>query len=183
MRLLTASSSTVLVALCTLLAAGCGGTGDSDNVSDPSMQGDNLGAGAGAPGSEDATTDGGAGGGTDKVTICHIPPGNPANAHTITVGAPAVWAHLRHGDTQGPCGGDAQDAGTPADGGVSEEPDAGGGGGEDGGVSEPDAGTGEGDVDAGPACFPSGSDCSSEGPNPCCNGLSCIEGLCQPVIG
>jgi hypothetical protein len=41
--------------------------------------------------------------GADKVTICHVPPGNPANAHTITVGAPAVPAHLAHGDTLGPC--------------------------------------------------------------------------------
>ncbi len=38
-----------------------------------------------------------------KVTICHIPPGNPANAHTITVGAPAVRAHLAHGDHLGAC--------------------------------------------------------------------------------
>ena len=39
-----------------------------------------------------------------KVTICHIPPGNPENAHTITVGAPAVPAHLaNHGDSIGPC--------------------------------------------------------------------------------
>jgi vacuolar-type H+-ATPase subunit E/Vma4 len=35
---------------------------------------------------------------TEKVTICHIPPGNPANAHTITVGSPAVRAHEAHGD-------------------------------------------------------------------------------------
>jgi hypothetical protein len=41
--------------------------------------------------------------GAVKVTLCHIPPGNPANAHTITVGAPAVPAHLAHGDTLGPC--------------------------------------------------------------------------------
>lgn len=41
--------------------------------------------------------------GQQKVTICHIPPGNPANAHTITVGAPAVPAHLAHGDLLGPC--------------------------------------------------------------------------------
>ena len=35
----------------------------------------------------------------DKVTICHIPPGNPDNAHAITVGAPAVPAHVaQHGD-------------------------------------------------------------------------------------
>jgi len=41
--------------------------------------------------------------GAAKVTLCHIPPGNPDNAHTITVGAPAVPAHLAHGDTLGPC--------------------------------------------------------------------------------
>lgn len=39
----------------------------------------------------------------EKVTICHIPPGNPDNAKTITVGASAVDAHLAHGDTLGPC--------------------------------------------------------------------------------
>jgi hypothetical protein len=39
-----------------------------------------------------------------KTTICHIPPGNPANAHTLTVGDPAVAAHLsHHGDYLGPC--------------------------------------------------------------------------------
>ena len=39
-----------------------------------------------------------------KVDICHIPPGNPANAHTINVSVNAVPAHLDHGDTVGPCG-------------------------------------------------------------------------------
>jgi hypothetical protein len=38
-----------------------------------------------------------------KVTICHIPPGNPGNAHTITVSENAVDAHLAHGDTLGEC--------------------------------------------------------------------------------
>ena len=41
--------------------------------------------------------------GEDKVTLCHIPPGNPDNKKTITVGASAVDAHLAHGDTLGPC--------------------------------------------------------------------------------
>jgi len=40
-----------------------------------------------------------------KVTICHIPPGNPGNAHTITVGGKAADSHIaNHGDTLGPCG-------------------------------------------------------------------------------
>jgi len=38
-----------------------------------------------------------------KVTICHRPPGNPANAHTISVGEPATAAHLKHGDYLGAC--------------------------------------------------------------------------------
>lgn len=42
--------------------------------------------------------------GSDKVTICHIPPGNPANAHEITVDSSAVPAHLAHGDNVGVCG-------------------------------------------------------------------------------
>ena len=41
--------------------------------------------------------------GTCKVTICHIPPGNPDNRHTIRVGEPAVQAHIDHGDYPGAC--------------------------------------------------------------------------------
>jgi hypothetical protein len=39
------------------------------------------------------------------VTICHIPPGNPANAHTITISVNALPAHLAHGDYIGACQG------------------------------------------------------------------------------
>lgn len=39
-----------------------------------------------------------------KVDICHIPPGNPDNAHTINVSVNAIPAHLAHGDTLGECG-------------------------------------------------------------------------------
>jgi len=40
------------------------------------------------------------------VTLCHIPPGNPSKAHTITVGKPAARAHEAHGDNiEGPCDG------------------------------------------------------------------------------
>jgi len=41
--------------------------------------------------------------GGEKVTICHLPPGNPDNAHTLSVGADAVEAHLGHGDYLGEC--------------------------------------------------------------------------------
>jgi hypothetical protein len=40
-----------------------------------------------------------------KVDVCHIPPGNPANAHIINVSVNAVPAHLAHGDTLYTCGG------------------------------------------------------------------------------
>jgi hypothetical protein len=80
---------------------------------------------------------------THKTTVCHIPPGNPANAHTICIGNEAVPAHLdNHGDFVGTCsctpdGGvvEGDDASTtPPDGGVSTEPDAGTGGDGDGGI-------------------------------------------------
>ena len=32
------------------------------------------------------------------MTICHIPPGNPSNAHLITISENAVPAHRAHGD-------------------------------------------------------------------------------------
>jgi len=38
-----------------------------------------------------------------KRVVCHIPPGNPQNAHTICIGQPAVAAHLAHGDYLGKC--------------------------------------------------------------------------------
>lgn len=42
-------------------------------------------------------------GNTCKIVICHIPPGNPANAHTISVSTNAWAAHKSHGDYKGSC--------------------------------------------------------------------------------
>jgi len=42
--------------------------------------------------------------GGKKTVICHVPPGNPGNSHTLSVGNSAVAAHLAHGDSLGSCG-------------------------------------------------------------------------------
>ena len=88
------SSISTLAGIClaTLAAAGCA----SDRVTGPDPDRSAVAA------AEDADL---AAEGVEKVTICHIPPGNPDNAHEITVGAPAVPAHLAHGDNIGVCGG------------------------------------------------------------------------------
>ncbi|MFZ8908979.1 MAG: DUF11 domain-containing protein, partial [Nitrosopumilaceae archaeon] len=39
----------------------------------------------------------------DKISICHLPPGNPENIQTITVGQISLQAHLDHGDDLGTC--------------------------------------------------------------------------------
>jgi hypothetical protein len=39
----------------------------------------------------------------DKVDVCHIPPGNPDNAHTLTISVNALEVHLEHGDSPGEC--------------------------------------------------------------------------------
>ena len=41
--------------------------------------------------------------GNNQMTICHIPPGNPSNMHTITISSSAWNAHQAHGDVIGGC--------------------------------------------------------------------------------
>lgn len=120
-----------------LLAAGCGPDAP-DAASDEALAAAATDAlnGAGA-------ADGGQGG-VGKVAVCHVPPGNPANAHTIVVGEPALSAHLRHGDPLGACGtGDGGDEG---------------GGGDDGGVCRPEGASCDA---ANPCC--TGFACGGEG--------------------
>ena len=102
-----------------------------------------------------------------KAAICHRPPGNPANAHTICVGAPAVAPHLKHHpdslgacgqtpshpDTDGPGHGESSgDDGSPrGDGGELEFHEGGSGGrghsGADAGIGGTGGGTGGGPTD------------------------------------
>ena len=179
MRIQTMTSSAVLATLCTLLLCGCGVSSQPGDVGPSSEdQGDALAGASGvgkdegeeadadAPRAEDEANEG--------VTLCHIPPGNPDNAHTLTVGAPAVNAHLRHGDRLGACEGSSEpDAGTPpptTDGGSS------GGGGSD---PVPDAGS-PGPVDAGQPCAGTSQACGAA--VQCCSGRVCQAGFCSPVL-
>jgi len=38
-----------------------------------------------------------------KMNVCHFPPGNSNNAHTINISVNAVKVHLDHGDSLGEC--------------------------------------------------------------------------------
>src|SRR3569623_3550059 len=76
---------------------------------------------------------------TKKTTVCHVPPGNPGNAHTICVGTAAVPAHLDHGDFLGTC---ACTGGTDA--GLDSGDGSGGGSGSDGGGDGGGGGSGSG---------------------------------------
>jgi hypothetical protein len=65
-------------------------------------------------------------GNTKKTTICHIPPGNPDNAHTLCVGNSAVPAHVQnHHDTLGPCPSEPPCDGGDVDAGTGTGPDSG----------------------------------------------------------
>jgi Dickkopf N-terminal cysteine-rich region len=103
-----------------------------------------------------------------KVLVCHIPPGNPANAHFICVGAPAVKPHQKHhGDGVGgtTCG---NGGGTSGSGGGAGTGGSGGG-----------AGTG-GAGGGGPACVPANGACQADAD--CCSGYACSNNTCIPLI-
>jgi len=50
-----------------------------------------------------------------KVAVCHVPPGNPANAHEIVVSENAIPAHISHGDSLGSCDGTSESPEDPKD--------------------------------------------------------------------
>ena len=156
---------TFLYAFALVLPLGCGGPG-SGTSSDQQANRNN---------SDDAVTcsdsnlsnDPASAGGGHKVTICHFPPGNPANAHTINVGDPAVPAHLAHGDHLGACGpGEG-----PCGGQYGGQPDAG----------DPRDGGQGGDPDAGASCLVQNAACGA-GTAPCCSPLTCISNVCAPRL-
>ena len=99
-----------------------------------------------------------------KQAVCHIPPGNPANAHTICISKSAVDKHVSlHGDHLGAC-------------------DPGTGGSGQGGSAQ--GGSGQGG-DPGSAGGPSTDDCTQYYPScvstdECETGSYCENGCCVP---
>ncbi len=100
-----------------------------------------------------------------KVVICHVPPGNPDNRHTISISENAVDAHMNHGhnkkhadrerDYLGECRDGSDDSGGDGSG------DDGSSGGTDGGTDgSTDGGTDSGSGDGGST---GGTDGSSGG--------------------
>lgn len=108
-----------LIAMALCLAAACGSNWIVPEA--PGTQGPGDGSGTDAGGDPDdggcpldppdggtdpdggtPPSDGGSGPDT-KVCLCHIPKGNPGNAHTICIGEPAVDNHLSRGDYLGRC--------------------------------------------------------------------------------
>src|SRR5687768_11999237 len=67
-----------------------------------------------------------------RVLVCHVPPGNPSNAQSLSLPEAAVQAHLAHGDAFGRCEGGRVRGGAAAGGGGKEdrgsEPEPQGGG-------------------------------------------------------
>jgi len=114
-----------------------------------------------------------------KTTICHIPPGNPANAHTICIGNPAVSHHIKnHGDYVGPCADE-----TPCPPPVSTGGSSGGGSSGTGGVTGTGGVSGTGGVTgaggASPACPNNQNPCTDD-PATCAPELGmCVNGCCE----
>ena len=161
-----------LLVLLFALPLGCGGSrsgdGNGQQAEHPNNPADNSDSATCDPNASDGTPSSSS---EHKVVICHYPPGNPANAHTLNVGAPAVDAHLQNhpGDHLGPCGpGEGHCSGYDA--------------GQPGGGSEPDGGSGQGGPpDGGPSCLPLNAACGP-GLTSCCSMLSCINSICQAQL-
>src|SRR5262245_22227808 len=86
-----------------------------------------------------------------QVTICHLPPGDPANALTIVVDDHSLPAHIAHGDNLGACGPACQDPGGTC-------------------TNDTDCCGGTCTTNA-QCCMPDGGSCETRAD--CCSGLEC----------
>lgn len=100
--------------LLTFIISGCGGAGSETSNAD-TPESDHSSSALKSPGKKELPGDeSGASKSKDgtnskankedrKVRVCHLPPGNPDNAHEIEIDESAVSTHLAHGDLIGKC--------------------------------------------------------------------------------
>ena len=96
----------LLLVVTGLLVATCGGSGPTGpSPKETAGQQDHLGANADGAGGSLGPYSCPTPGNPNKTLVCHLPPGNPSNAHDICIGDSAVSDHLAHGDYLGECAG------------------------------------------------------------------------------
>jgi len=176
---------TVVTILMTTFGAapfvGCGGPAEAPEASAASSE---ALAALVACGLDDGTIERGAhlgacdAGDTKKTTICHIPPGNPANAHTICVGNSAVPHHMQnHGDLVGACQAETMCPPPPPPHPTCDDSHGQGAGG-----AGSDCGAGGHGGQPDPIC-PQGQSACGTGPDQCPEDVgSCVSGCCVPWI-
>jgi hypothetical protein len=120
-----------------------------------------------------------------KIAVCHIPPGNPANWHTICISKHAVKTHEdHHGDHLGACqpdsgGGGAGAGGSSSGSGGSTSTSSGSGG-------STSTSSGSGGSTSGSNSSPQVDNCPQEYPNACLSSNDCAQqeqcllGCCVP---
>jgi hypothetical protein len=81
------------------------GNGNGGNSEEHRNDGDRSDSRRNDEGDNSENGNDGTGGPADQVVICHAPPGNADNEHTIEIGSPAVDAHVENHDDDsiGPC--------------------------------------------------------------------------------
>ncbi len=115
-----------------------------------------------------------------KVEVCHVPPGNPGNFHTITVNVNAVDAHLGHGDLLGAC---ADSCETLCDDGDPCTVDACDPGTEQCAASHPPVNCDDGSLCTVDSCDSATGACVNEVNVVCEDGNLCTIDFCDPLTG
>ncbi|MEO6193299.1 MAG: calcium-binding EGF-like domain-containing protein [Thermoanaerobaculia bacterium] len=112
-----------------------------------------------------------------KVTICHVPPGNPSNFHTITVDDNALPAHLGHGDLVGACSANCSQLCNDGNACTIDACDAGG----HCAATHPPVNCNDSNACTTDSCNPA-TGCASA-PKTCVDGNLCTVDSCDPMTG
>lgn len=116
--------------------------------------------------------------GNAKVKVCHVPPGNPGNFHTITVSENALQAHLGHGDLAGACSAHCDSLCSDGDPCTIDACDSS----ERCLLNHPPVNCNDGNLCTVDTCSAAAGGCQST-PIACADGNNCTVDACDPVTG